>query len=175
MDDFTHAPAIAPDPSELPRYFSMSQRIGRLRYFVYCLNGAIACCVMALVCYTFCLALPPHIGKLVFDISLVLIKTVAMPMLIFIMSIRRLHDLDRSGWWSLLIIIPFATFVLLALPGNKGNNRFGPPPRTNSTAIKLSAGLIPLLMYLLFFVLKDAPLQQGQAPAKAGPLPHYTP
>lgn len=173
MDDFTHAPAIAPDPSEVPRYFSMSQRIGRLRYFVYCLSGMIAFCALVLVIYTFCLTLPPQLGRLVFDVSLVLIKALGMPMLIFIMSIRRLHDLDRSGWWSLLILIPFATFVLLALSGNKGNNRFGPPPRANSKSLKLAAFIIPISMYLLFFVLKDVPPHQEVQPRHEGPLQPY--
>ena len=173
MDDLTHAPAIAPDPSEVPRYFSMSQRIGRLRYFVYCLSGMIACCILVLVFYTLCLALPPQLGKLVFDVSLVLIKALFMPMIIFIMSIRRLHDLDRSGWWSLLIVIPFASFVLLALPGSKGNNRFGPPPRANSKAVKLSAFFIPAAMYLLFFALKDSPPRQAPQPPQNGVLQPY--
>ena len=46
-------------------------------------------------------------------------------------SARRLHDLDRSGWWALLGYVPLVNFVLLLLfvvPGTEGNNRFGPPP-----------------------------------------------
>lgn len=45
--------------------------------------------------------------------------------------IRRLHDTDRSGWWALIAFIPvlglIALLVLLALPGDKVSNRFGPP------------------------------------------------
>ena len=49
-------------------------------------------------------------------------------------SVRRLHDINRSGWWMLLTIIPFASFVLLVfycLDGTKGENRFGPDPKAN--------------------------------------------
>ncbi|MEJ1963504.1 MAG: DUF805 domain-containing protein [Gammaproteobacteria bacterium] len=34
---------------------------------------------------------------------------------------RRLHDTNRSGWWQLLALVPFAAivvFILLALPGS---------------------------------------------------------
>lgn len=44
---------------------------------------------------------------------------------------RRLHDTDRSGWWQLLSFIPLVgpiiLIVFLALPGDRGPNRFGPP------------------------------------------------
>ncbi|MEM6689014.1 MAG: DUF805 domain-containing protein [Planctomycetota bacterium] len=47
-------------------------------------------------------------------------------------SIRRLHDTDRSGWWLLLILVPFlgsiAVLVLMALPGSEKANRFGAVP-----------------------------------------------
>jgi uncharacterized membrane protein YhaH (DUF805 family) len=47
-------------------------------------------------------------------------------------SVRRLHDVDRSGWWYLLSLIPvIGTLVLLywyVQPGTSGDNRFGPEP-----------------------------------------------
>ena len=46
-------------------------------------------------------------------------------------SIRRLHDIDKSGWWVLLTPIPLiglVFFVILGcLPGTKVENRFGSP------------------------------------------------
>jgi uncharacterized membrane protein YhaH (DUF805 family) len=45
---------------------------------------------------------------------------------------RRLHDIDRSGWWQLLHIIPvIGTIVLIvwwASRGKPGPNRFGLNP-----------------------------------------------
>ena len=44
-------------------------------------------------------------------------------------TVRRLHDTDRSGWWILLGLVPFGGIVLLVfffLPGTSGPNRFGP-------------------------------------------------
>jgi uncharacterized membrane protein YhaH (DUF805 family) len=47
-------------------------------------------------------------------------------------TIRRLHDSDKSGWWLLLGIVPFGGFVVLiftCLDGTPGPNRFGPDPK----------------------------------------------
>lgn len=67
---------------------------------------------------------------------------------------RRLHDTSRSGWWMMLLYLPYlcwiagrgnetaelvslggvfvgfvALVILLALPGDPMENRFGPNPR----------------------------------------------
>lgn len=47
-------------------------------------------------------------------------------------SVRRLHDTDRSGWWILIGFIPLiGTLVLLVFycfGGDPGDNDFGPDP-----------------------------------------------
>jgi uncharacterized membrane protein YhaH (DUF805 family) len=47
-------------------------------------------------------------------------------------SIRRLHDLDRSGWWIFLGLIPIIGTIWLVVwfctRGTLGPNRFGPDP-----------------------------------------------
>jgi uncharacterized membrane protein YhaH (DUF805 family) len=46
-------------------------------------------------------------------------------------SIRRLHDLDRTGWWFLLVFTIIGAIVLLVwdcMKGTSGPNRFGPDP-----------------------------------------------
>ncbi|WP_347709221.1 DUF805 domain-containing protein [Stakelama marina] len=48
-------------------------------------------------------------------------------------AVRRLHDIDRSGWWLLLIFVPVLGWILLLifmlLDGTQGTNRFGPDPK----------------------------------------------
>ena len=47
-------------------------------------------------------------------------------------SVRRLHDSDKSGWWLLLNLIPAGTLVLLIfylLDGTRGPNKYGPDPK----------------------------------------------
>lgn len=41
-------------------------------------------------------------------------------------GIRRLHDVDRRGWF---ILIPIYNLILLCTQGTKGANRFGSDPR----------------------------------------------
>ncbi len=45
---------------------------------------------------------------------------------------RRLHDIDKSGWWQLLIFIPIigaiVLLVFLVMKGTEGENRFGSVP-----------------------------------------------
>jgi uncharacterized membrane protein YhaH (DUF805 family) len=48
-------------------------------------------------------------------------------------AVRRLHDIDRSGWYILVALLPvIGTLILLwwyLKPGTPGPNRFGPDPR----------------------------------------------
>lgn len=44
---------------------------------------------------------------------------------------RRLHDIDKSGWWQLLVCIPVIGWIILLIwtvrAGTPGDNRFGAP------------------------------------------------
>ena len=48
-------------------------------------------------------------------------------------TVRRLHDTNRSGWWVLVGIVPILGDVVLlvfaALDSQPGANRFGPNPK----------------------------------------------
>ena len=49
----------------------------------------------------------------------------------FFLTHRRLHDLNASGWWQLILLIPFWQFILIGLlffKGTDGPNRFGKEP-----------------------------------------------
>ena len=47
-------------------------------------------------------------------------------------SVRRLHDTNRSGWWLLISLIPIVGIIVLlvfvSLEGTKGENRYGDDP-----------------------------------------------
>ncbi|MEZ8142850.1 hypothetical protein A1OO_11595 [Enterovibrio norvegicus FF-33] len=52
-------------------------------------------------------------------------------------TVRRLHDTDRVGWWALLGIVPFGVIALLimqAFEGTKGENRFGVDPKCHQAS-----------------------------------------
>ena len=62
----------------------------------------------------------------------VLIPTIAV-------SVRRLHDTDHSGWWT---IVPFVSFYFWCIDGTSGDNRFGPDPKKVAIG-PTKANLIP--------------------------------
>ena len=60
-----------------------------------------------------------------------------LPVQLFIITastclvIRRLHDVDRSGWWYLIIFTIVGTiplFIWYCTKGTEGDNRFGKDP-----------------------------------------------
>ena len=48
-------------------------------------------------------------------------------------AVRRLHDLGKSGWFMLLVLIPIIgwiwLFVLMVTEGNYGPNQYGADPK----------------------------------------------
>jgi uncharacterized membrane protein YhaH (DUF805 family) len=51
------------------------------------------------------------------------------------MAIRRLHDIDRTGWWVLLALTLIGAILLIVwacFKGTNGSNRFGPDPLTGA-------------------------------------------
>jgi uncharacterized membrane protein YhaH (DUF805 family) len=51
-------------------------------------------------------------------------------------SVRRLHDTNRSGWWLLIAFVPLiGTIVLIVFycqDSDAGDNRFGPNPKAQA-------------------------------------------
>jgi len=51
----------------------------------------------------------------------------------FTLTVRRLHDTDRSGWWLLIGFIPLigalALLYFACSEGTRGSNRYGPDPK----------------------------------------------
>ena len=52
-------------------------------------------------------------------------------------TVRRLHDLDKSGWWFLIGAIPLIGAIIMLIwmctQGTAGRNRFGPDPLAADT------------------------------------------
>ena len=53
-------------------------------------------------------------------------------------SVRRLHDTDRSGWWFLIQLIPLiggiVFLVFCCLDSSPGQNRFGANPKLETAS-----------------------------------------
>lgn len=50
------------------------------------------------------------------------------------LAVRRLHDIDKSGWWYWISLVPFIggiwILILLCTEGTRGENRFGADPKS---------------------------------------------
>ncbi len=61
-------------------------------------------------------------------------------------TVRRLHDTDRSGWWFLIVLIPvigpIVLLVFMIIDGTPGTNRFGPSPKEVVPAVATSPGAV---------------------------------
>jgi uncharacterized membrane protein YhaH (DUF805 family) len=44
-------------------------------------------------------------------------------------GVRRMHDVDRSGWW---LVVPFVNLGFACTRGTRGENQFGPDPKAPS-------------------------------------------
>ena len=71
-----------------------------------------------------------------------------------VITARRLHDLDKSGWMMLLLLLPviniFFILYLLLAPGTAGLNRYG-APRPAAFWEKLLAWLMIIIAVLSIF------------------------
>lgn len=150
--------AVTSEPNQ-SGIFSLSGRIGRLRYLTYFM--CIYLIVMVLVAAVGIVAaiaapeLGPDAGG---ALAVILFIAVYLPMIFygFVFAVRRLNDCGWSGWVSLLFLVPFANIVvgllLLFKRGDSDANRFGAQPRPNSTGVKVAAigGLIiPMAMGMI--------------------------
>jgi len=94
------------------KYADFSGRASRAEFWWWALFGVIA--------YLVSVFIDPVV-------SLIVILGLVLPTLA--VSIRRLHDSDRSGWWYLLNFVPFGGLVLLLFyleSGSPYGNSYGP-------------------------------------------------
>ena len=70
-------------------------------------------------------------------------------------SVRRLHDIDKSGWW-ILIAFTFIGFILLIhwaiKESNIGDNRFGSDPLEKINEERITKPISKLVHFLVIFL-----------------------
>ncbi|WP_410814586.1 DUF805 domain-containing protein [Micromonospora sp. 067-2] len=62
-----------------------------------------------------------------------LIVSLALLLPTLAVSVRRLHDTDRSGWWLFIALVPLVGAIVLIVffvkEGTRGSNRHGADPK----------------------------------------------
>ncbi len=107
--------------SALRNYANFNGRASRMEFWYFIL-GIIIATIVASIIDSYALDEP-------LLESLVTVGTIVPSLAV---GTRRLHDIDRSGWWQLIHVIPLIGSIVLivwwASLGSPGANRFGPPP-----------------------------------------------
>jgi len=122
------------------RLWSASGRIGRLRYLAYSTASSL---LIGAVAALGILLLGETVGSI-----LIVIAYLALAVFGILMMIQRSHDMDWSGWYILLALIPFVALIWLFKAGSPQANRYGAPPPPNTLAVKILAALFPVLIIL---------------------------
>ncbi|AOJ31461.1 DUF805 domain-containing protein [Burkholderia metallica] len=108
--------------------FSFEGRIGRLPWWIYVLVST----VLSAVIDAGSRGSTQDDPSLPAMLALIVVAVVAAWSSIAV-GVKRLHDIDKSGWWMLLMFVPIvgalALFVMNGfIAGTPHANRFGEPP-----------------------------------------------
>lgn len=121
-------------------------RLGRLRLFVWNVGLYIGFfVVMLLLGFAGLLGNGPSTAIGVLSIAVYAAYAVVFGILI----VQRSHDMDRSGWWGLLVLIPLVYFYWQFKAGTPGPNRWGPPPEPNTPVTRALGWVFGILGGLL--------------------------
>jgi uncharacterized membrane protein YhaH (DUF805 family) len=128
-------PPTASTMSLIHLLFSFSGRLNRTPYWllsfapalIYVLGMVIPLAIVSRIMSDSPLAL----GWIV--VALSILTMVPMVWISLAALVRRFHDRDKSGWWSLLMFVPIVGPIWIFvecgfLRGAEGENRFGPDP-----------------------------------------------
>ena len=85
--------------------------------------------------FTLAYAIVNIILRVIPKVGMILSGILALALLIpsIGVAVRRLHDINKSGWWYLLLLIPIAGYIILIIwfvkPSDAGENQYGEKPK----------------------------------------------
>lgn len=135
-----------------PKVFSFSGRIGRMRYLAYGIgvNLVLSAVMVPLLGASAAVGGDPAttlLGMVAIGVYYLITIVVSV-----VFAKRRLNDLNRSGWWFLLFIIPIVNLLLaiylIFFSGTDGSNNFGPAPVANSIGVLILGWMLPVVFIL---------------------------
>ncbi|MDP6350032.1 MAG: DUF805 domain-containing protein [Chloroflexota bacterium] len=107
----------------IKKYAVFSGRASRAEFWLWVLSYWVVTLVLVIVGEALATGLGQIVGIL--HALTILIPNIAV-------TVRRLHDTERSGWWILISLIPIvgniAFFIFMVLRGTDGENLYGPSP-----------------------------------------------
>ena len=105
----------------LKKYAVLAGRAQRKEFWYYCLFSFLIAVVLSIIDVVLGIGLLGSLYALA-----VFIPNITV-------SVRRLHDIGKSGWWLLIIFLPIiggiVLLVLWARDSQPGENQYGPNPK----------------------------------------------
>jgi uncharacterized membrane protein YhaH (DUF805 family) len=124
--------------SVLKNYATFSGRARRKEYWMFVLWNTIVIIVIGIV---FGILTDITNVSAFSAVSWIYLLAVLIPSLA--VSVRRLHDIGKTGWWLLLAFIPIigaiVLFVFSVLDSQPGDNQYGPNPKGISSPMAMPA------------------------------------
>ena len=140
------------DEKYQPKVLTFNGRIGRLRYLAYGFGIGMAFMLVLMPIVAIMLGAMSAAREIFMLIFMGIYYTGFIVISVMFMK-RRLNDLDKSGWLSLLMFVPFLNLLfalyLIFAPGSEGANRFGPAPVENPSGVKMFAFVIPIILAII--------------------------
>ncbi len=144
-------PVTSSNQTYPPKLFALNGRIGRLRYLAY---GMIATFLTMVVLGILSAIMIPMLASSEMPEAMMMIALGIFYLPLIVLSIifmkRRLNDLDKSGWWQILVYIPFVGILfalyILFWPGTKGSNSYGLQPEKNSALLVIAGLVLPVVL-----------------------------
>jgi uncharacterized membrane protein YhaH (DUF805 family) len=103
------------------KYAVFTGRASRKQYWMFFLFNLIAYIILSII------------SRIIGTSFLSYIYVLALIIPNLAISVRRLHDTDRSGWWLLIDFIPLVgaiiLLVFLVTDSQAGTNKYGPNPK----------------------------------------------
>jgi uncharacterized membrane protein YhaH (DUF805 family) len=135
-----------------PKIFSFSGRIGRMRYLAYGIGLNILLMAAMIPLGGATAAMGGEAGMSMIGMVVIAIFYLVTVVISVMFAKRRLNDLNRSGWWFLLFLVPIVNLLmviyLIFFPGSDSANNFGSPPTGNSIGVLILGWMMPLVFIL---------------------------
>jgi len=151
-----------------PKVLSFNGRIGRLRYLAYGVGSSFLLMLAMIPLGAASMVMGGDTGPSPIALVGIGLLYIAMIVVSVMFGKRRLNDLNRSGWWFLLFIVPIANLLLsiyvMFFPGTDGDNNFGPAPEANSIGVLILGWMMPVIFILGIVAAVAIPQMAGIAP-----------
>lgn len=118
----------------MKNYATFNGRARRKEYWMYMLFVGLFALLFGSLMSLLVFILGPFVIFLLVPFFLVfLVPSIAV-------TVRRLHDTNKSGWWYLICLVPYVgsiiLFILSVIEGDRHENQYGPDPKAIEAEIE---------------------------------------